>query len=343
MRLESVATTPIGFVIRQYSHASTRQFTMQISVLIPTYCRPRQLAEALASLAQQDQTLIGEVLVGDDSPETFWPANRSVIERSAIASKVRYQPNDPPLGNYPNQCALGEQARCDHVLILHDDDHLCPGGLTWLAEARLAETDPRVEIWFGKDLIMGPDGKVDPARTASNALRYGKDGAACAKPVWAWCLTQSLPPNSSLMGRATYVAWMRGTRDGNAGDWGLHVRLANSGAWGRFVAQFVSRYRVHQESNTGSRHGIDIQYMYEIAQELQVPPEHRGEKQRLVREFAEVATARYLRNGERGRAWHCFASNDWRWKRRLSPRGVATLGMLMTPAPLWRWIFERRA
>lgn len=316
---------------------------MQISVLIPTYRRPRKLAEALASLAQQDQALIGEVLVGDDSPLEYRLANQAAIARSAIASKVRYLPNDPPLGNYPNQCALGEAARCEHVMILHDDDHLCPDGLTRLAEARLAETDPRVKIWFGKDQIMGPDGQVDSGRTESNARRYGKDGADCAKPVWAWCLTQSLPPNSSLIGRQTYLAVMRGKRDGNAGDWGLHVRLANSGAWGRFIARSVSRYRVHAESNTGSSKGIDIQYMYEMAKQLQVPPESQADKDRLVREFAEVATSRYLRNGERCRAWNCFASNDWRWRRRLSPRGVAILGMLVTPAPLWRWRFERRA
>ena len=113
---------------------------MLSSILVPTYRRPHQLAEALASLAQQDQALLGEVLIGDDSLAEFRPANLDVIAKSGLASLVRYLPNDPPKGSYPNQWALGEQARCEQLLILHDDDHLCPGGLAALASARLART-----------------------------------------------------------------------------------------------------------------------------------------------------------------------------------------------------------
>jgi len=313
---------------------------MKISVLVPTYRRPHQLAEALESLALQDRSLIGEILVGDDSPDSARAANRAAIAASSVASLVRYLSNDPPLGNYPNQCALGDAARCDYVLILHDDDHLCAGGLDMLARACMAETDPRVKLWFGREDIMDAAGRVDPVLTQDTIRQFGKDVPACAKPIWDWCLTQSLPPNSALMGRETYRASMRGGRDGNAGDWALHVRLANTGAWGRFIGETVSRYRVQSSSITGSGRGIDVHCMYELTTQLKVPPERALEKRKIVRDFAPVATARYLREGERRRAWRCFAT-DWPWKRRLSARGLYTLGMFLAPPRVLQAMFDR--
>jgi hypothetical protein len=314
---------------------------MKISVLVPTYRRPHQLAEALESLAQQDRSFIGEILVGDDSAPSMWAENKAVIAASRVAALVRYLPNDPPLGNYPNQCALGDAARCDYLVILHDDDRLCPGGLDMLARACMAETDPRVQIWFGREDIMDADGQIDPVVSEVNAKQFGKSGPACAKPVWEWCLTQSLPPNSALMRRDTYRASMRGRRDGNAGDWALHVRLANSGAWGRFIGETVSRYRVQASSITGSGRGIDVHCMYELATHLQVPRERAPDKQKIVVAFAEVATTRYLREGERRRAWRCFSA-DVPWRRRLSPRGLYTLAMFCTPSPVLQALFKRK-
>lgn len=314
---------------------------MKISVLLPTYRRPHQLAEALESLAQQDRSLIGEILVGDDSPESAWAANRAAIAASSVASLVRYFPNDPPLGNYPNQCALGDAARSDYVMILHDDDHLCPGGMDRLARACMAETDPRVKIWFGREDIMDSAGHVDPVRSQDNARQFGKDGPACAKPVWDWCLTQSLPPNSALMGRDTYRVSMRGGRDGNAGDWGLHVRLANTGAWGRFIGETVSRYRTQPASITASGRGIDVHCMYELATQLRVPPDRAPDKRRIVHSFAQVATVRYLREGERRRAWRSFA-NDWTWRQRLSPRGLCIAALYFAPSRVLQALFQRK-
>jgi len=314
---------------------------VQISILLPTYQRPHQLRDALASLAAQDRGLILEILVGDDAPARFGAENQAVIAQSDVAPLVRYIPNDPPLG--PNQWGLGAHARGDYVVILHDDDRLCPGGLDKLVQACQAENDPMVKVWFGQLLVMSEEGVVDAEESRRVGGFYGRGGTGCVKPVWEWCLTQSLPPDCTLFARATYMAVGHGPRDGNVGDWALAVRLANSGAKGRYIAEDVSCYRLNAVSVTSAGRGMDVHYSYEVAEQLQVPPQRLPEKQQLVQRFAEVATTRYLRDGERLRAWKCFLSSHWRWTRRLSARGVATLLMLMTPAPCWRWAMRHRS
>ncbi|MEJ8851774.1 glycosyltransferase [Variovorax rhizosphaerae] len=316
---------------------------MLISILVPTFRRPHHLAEALDSLAQQDRSLIGEIIVGDDSPAQFHSDNRAAIAASGVAALVRHVINDPPLSNYPNQCALGRAARFDHILILHDDDQLCPGGLAKLAEACADETDDSVRIWFGRSEIMDEHSRVDPVRTAAVNKEFGKDGPGEVRSVREWSLEHAIPPDGFLIARSTYLAHMLGARDGNVGDWGLSVRLANSGAHGRFIAEDVARYRVHTESLTNLGRGVDAHIMFELTQQLKVSaPEHIEGRDRLLREFVEVATTRYLRDGERSTAWQCFLSPYWHWKRRFSPRGIATLGMLLTPAFCWNWALGNR-
>lgn len=313
---------------------------MRVSILIPTCRRPAQLREALASLARQDPRLIGEILIGDDSPASQRGANLAEIAASPLSPLIRYEANDPPRGNYPNQWRLGERARCEHVLILHDDDQFCPGGLAALTNACAQETDTRVAAWFGRNQVMDAEGHTDPARTADEMRRYGKTGPGVPRPVWKWCLRHALPPNCVLMRRTTYLRFMAGPNDGNVGDWGLAVRLANNGAWARFIARDVSRYRVQSESETNTGRGLDAHRMYELAGALWVPPYWEARKLRLMRTFAPVATTRYLRDGERAKAWRCYLSEDWTWRARLSARGLAVLALLLTPAPMWPRVLQ---
>lgn len=201
---------------------------MLISILIPAYARPDQLAEALQSIAQQDRTLIGEIIIGDDSPRSYWARNQEVIAESGLAELIEYVPAEPSRGTYPNQWFLASRAKCDRVMFLHNDDTLCPGALRTLVEACERETDARVELWFGTQLIMDESGRVDPERSAASDQRYGRQGGAAVRPVWEWCLTEAIPSNAFIVERAAYLQHMRGARDGNVGDWGFAVRLANA-------------------------------------------------------------------------------------------------------------------
>lgn len=316
---------------------------MQISILIPTYNRSGQLAEAIASVAVQDLSLIKEILIGDNSTADMLAANRAVISTSSLAGLIRHIANDPPTSNFPNQWALARAATSEHILFLHDDDHLSPGGLATLAAACTAETDPRVKVWFGRNFLMDENGHIDMDRTRANDLRYGKDGPSEARPVWRWCLKNSLPPNCALLVRTDYLQHMEGARDGNVGDWGLWVRLANSGAWGRFVAEYVWSYREQAASQTASGRGLDVHRCYELGLQLAVEPDGEAQRAALLSAMAPVATLRYLRDGERRLALQCMRSSHWTWRQRLSWRGLAIAMMLVTPRRFWLWSLQYRA
>src|SRR4030095_11846508 len=143
-----------------------------ISILIPAYARPDQLAQALKSIAQQHRSLIGEIIIGDDSPRACWAANQAAITESGLSALIEYLPSETSKGTYPNQWFLGSRARCDHLLFLHNDDQLCPGALGLLAQACASETDSRVELWFGTQLIMDEAGVVDAGRSEASDRWY---------------------------------------------------------------------------------------------------------------------------------------------------------------------------
>lgn len=315
---------------------------LQVSVLVTAYRRPHQLREALESIAAQDQSLIGEIVIGDDSPPKEAAANFAEVQRSGLGPNVRYFANSPAKGCYPNHWFLAEQARFDHLVFLHDDDHFCPGALAALIHARENETDSSTQIWFGRNLLMDEQGTVDVEGSKSHNARYGRGGEGAVKPMWEWCMTQSVTPNTFLVSTEVYRRYMRGERDGNVGDWGFVVRLANSGASGRFLPVHLMRYRIQAASSTSSGRGMDVHRWFELLQQLNVPPDAERQKFERWEPAAVVAVIRYARDGERLRAWRCFLSPNWSWRRRLSLRGVATLGVLLTPRFVWHRLLRFR-
>jgi len=308
-----------------------------ISILIPAYARPEQLGEALESIAQQDRSLIGEIIIGDDSPRSYWASNQAVIAASGLAELIEYLPSEPSRGTYPNQWFLASRAKFDHLLFLHNDDQLCPGALGLLVNACVDQTDARVKLWFGTHLIMDEAGVVDPERSAASDRWYGRQGPGATRPVWEWCLTESIPSNAFLVERATYLQHMRGERDGNVGDWAFSVRLANSGGWAQFIAQAVSRYRVQGGSVTSAGRGVDAHRAFELARELRVPSGMEAVKRRRFNRHMLVVAVRYVRDGERMNAWRSLLSPDVPWRQRFSVRSGLVFLMLLTPRPFWIW------
>ena len=158
--------------------------------------------------------------------------------------------------------------------------------------------------WSASHVAVVPDG-IGPSQFFSSARRSIRD-------IWR--------------GHATATSGL-----------GLSVRLANSGAWGRFVAEYLSAYRVQPGSVTTAGRGMDVHRFFELAEQLVVPPEAVAQKRRRFAGLMMTATIRYARDGERAQAWRAFLSPQISWRQRLSVRGILVLAMLSTPRPLWLW------
>jgi glycosyltransferase involved in cell wall biosynthesis len=127
---------------------------VDLSVVIPTFRRPLQLAEAIGSaLAQADVTV--EVIVIDDSPEG---SARAVIE-IINDSRIQYHHNSCPTGGIPSIVRnLGWRLAAGQFIHFLDDDDIVPPSYYRLAKYIL-RTNTDVGMIFG---IVEPFGKCSP-------------------------------------------------------------------------------------------------------------------------------------------------------------------------------------
>ena len=212
-----------------------------------------------------------------------------------------------------------------------------------LADACAKETDERVKLWFGTQWIFDEAGVVDGERSVNSDRHYGRDVPAGARPAWDWCLTESIPSDAFLVETASYRTYMRGERDGNVGDWAFSVRLANSGAWARYIGEKVSFYRVQAGSVTVAGRGADVHRAFEATQALRVPADREAQKRMRFESSVLVAAVRYARDGERLNAWRALCSPILGWRRRFSMRSAVVLAMLLMPRATWYWALHYKS
>ena len=118
---------------------------VDFTVVIPTFRRPAELREALASVLRQTGVTL-EVLVVDDSPEGS--AEEAVL--SLGDTRISYQKNPHPTGGFPSvvRNLAWPQAQGDFLHFLDDDD-IVPEGHYAAVKRALAE-NPKVGLVFGR-------------------------------------------------------------------------------------------------------------------------------------------------------------------------------------------------
>jgi glycosyltransferase involved in cell wall biosynthesis len=158
----------------------------EISVVIPTYRRPKLLAEALASVFRQTGPTF-EVFVVDDCPSG---SARDVVEATGDP-RVIYIQNPNPTGGFPsivrNLAWPRASGKWVHFL---DDDDLVPEG-HYAAVKDAFERHPRVGLVFGEVAPFGdcPQQQLEHERTyfskaARNARRCARFGRRLAFVGW---------------------------------------------------------------------------------------------------------------------------------------------------------------
>jgi glycosyltransferase involved in cell wall biosynthesis len=122
-----------------------------VTVAIPAY-KAEHLSQAIASvLAQTFEDF--ELLISDDCPND---SVRRVVERFADP-RIRVIAG-PRRGLVPNSVHLWENAACDLLKYLYDDDFLLPFGLAELVD--LLRGDPKLTYAFCARHIVDENGKV---------------------------------------------------------------------------------------------------------------------------------------------------------------------------------------
>lgn len=152
--------------------------SIDFSVIIPTFRRPRELIEATSSVLRQHESTV-EIFVVDDSPE----GSAEDAIRSLGDSRIVYCKNPNPTGGFPSVVRnIGwPMARGAFVHFLDDDDIVAEG---YYAAVKAAfEANPAIGLIFGRiePFGNGPAAQLDrereyfaeAARKAAASARFG--------------------------------------------------------------------------------------------------------------------------------------------------------------------------
>lgn len=111
-----------------------------VSVMIPTYRRPKLLREAIASALAQDTSLAFEVVVVDNESDPVMAEEVDNVVRSFEASNLYLYRNEINIGMFGNWNRCIELAKSEWISILNDDDLLKPGFLQAVLQAKFGES-----------------------------------------------------------------------------------------------------------------------------------------------------------------------------------------------------------
>lgn len=116
-----------------------------ISICIPTYSRPKELASILSELTRivKNHGNVIEIFVLDDNPKE----NVKSVVKTFKSKLIRYEMNDRNIGLDKNFVKLMKRAKGDYILFLTDDDIFTENALFLLTEA--IERHPKTSVFTG--------------------------------------------------------------------------------------------------------------------------------------------------------------------------------------------------
>ena len=167
--------------------------TVEFSVIIPTFRRPKELGEAIASVLRQTGTTM-EVFVVDDSPEG---SARETVE-SLQDTRLIYLRNSHPTGGIPSivRNIAWPQANGRFVHFLDDDD-IVPDG-HYAAVRNVFASHPEIGVVFGRiePFGNGPQGQLvhekryfaDAGRKAATIRLFGSKWGFVGQTLFAQAL-----------------------------------------------------------------------------------------------------------------------------------------------------------
>lgn len=284
-----------------------------VSIIIPTFCRPQYLREAIdAALAQTYRNL--EILVFDNGTmeETLAVAEQAT-QRDG---RVRFQRNERNLGMSGNFNALADAARGEFLVAIGDDDRLLPE----FVDRLVAVMRPPVRVAFSNQYLIDDRGERLEERSKAHARHYGRDtlpaGVMENADLATWKL--SIPMSASLL-RTADMRRLRFREDLNTPDIEFFIRLAREGAAFCFVPEPLMEYRVHPAAETTG--GLWSEQLVECLTPYKVRPEVEPYKRQFLAPMVVNAVSRCLQRGNMKKA-RALLRNKY-YPRRVTSSGGA--------------------
>jgi GT2 family glycosyltransferase len=252
--------------------------SVEFSVIIPTFRRPKELTEAITSVLRQDATV--EVTVIDDSPEGAAEEVAGVLRDS----RVVYLRNPNPTGGIPSVVRnMGWPMAKGRFIHFLDDDDIVTEGYYAAVTAAFA-SNPKIGVVFGRiePFGEGPAAQLDHERQyfadaatkAALSTRFGSRIAFTGRMLFDKAL---LVCSSSIIRRECVVAL--GGFDPSIRlmeDADFHVRaMRKCGAC--FIDRTAIRYRIGSPSLMHSSNPTEAQKQGERLGHRQMQLKYRRE------------------------------------------------------------------
>ncbi|MCC5637500.1 glycosyltransferase [Nostoc sp. CHAB 5844] len=224
-----------------------------VSVVIPTYNRPKYLKQAIASAINQTYQNI-EIIVSDNcSDENLQP----IIEYFQD-SRIRFWRQPENIGMLSNQMHAFKMTRGKYVASLHDDDMWNEDFLAKLVPP--LEANPNLILAFSDQYIIDGDGNINELGTEENTQGFKRNILAPGihkSFTKIGLVDKSIATAASCLIRNGVINWISIPQE-VGGMWDLYLTYlcCISGYGAYYEPTRLTYYRAHEQTDTmlsGSR------------------------------------------------------------------------------------------
>jgi glycosyltransferase involved in cell wall biosynthesis len=235
--------------------------TPKLTVFTPTFNRPAYLARTMRSVLAQTFTDF-EYLIRDNSRDD---AVEQVV-RSFSDPRIRYIRNEVNSGAAGNWLGAIEDASCDVVASVHDDDFWSPTFLERVAVPLV--DDPSIRMGFSDLWMVDEQDRRLHSRTEAYTRSTGRNRIPRGRHHWSIEATATMSIVDRAIATAVACAFRRDlapiagfpTDIGPLYDLWLSYLLAVDGGAFWYEPERLSHYRLHTTQITASK-GWDVEHM----------------------------------------------------------------------------------
>jgi glycosyltransferase involved in cell wall biosynthesis len=233
----------------------------KLTVFTPTFNRPHYLERTMRSVLGQTFGEF-EYLIRDNSRDD---AVEKVV-RSFDDPRIRYIRNEVNSGAAGNWLGAVNDASCDIVASIHDDDFWAPTFLERVAVPLI--DDPTIRLGFSDLWMIDEDDRLLHSRTEAYTRSTGRHTIPAGRQQWTVEKTATMSIVDRAIATAVACAFRRdlAPTDGFPADIGplydlwLSYLLAIDGGAFWYEPERVSHYRLHTHQITASK-GWDVEHM----------------------------------------------------------------------------------